>query len=243
MSVYPVERGEGALPVFRQIAEVLRKEIQELYKAGDALPAETRLAERFAVNRHTLRRAIEELINDGLVERYHGKGVFVLEPAIRYSIGKQTRFTETLEAQGKKASSQVLKKQIVPAAGGVASRLQVAEGCDVLFIETLRHVDDQPFCISSHFMPVGQVPGVFEHYEQGSLHQFLATHCGIKLVRSESLISAVLAEGDDASLLNMPRQAPVLRVKSVNLHAQSGLPIEYTVTRFRGDATQLSIQP
>lgn len=243
MSVHRIQRGEGSLPVYRQICEVLRREIQELCKAGDALPSETELALRFNVNRHTLRHAIDDLVTEGLVARLHGKGVFVLEPAISYAINQKTRFTETLENQGKTTSSRVIRKQVIPAKGGVASRLQMDEGADVIFFETLRTVDGKPFCVISHFLPLSDFPSVLEGYDKGSLHRFLEHSCNTSLQRSESLISTVLPEADDAALLNMPRNQPVLRVKSVNLDSETKQPVEYSVTRFRGDATQLSVQP
>lgn len=243
MSVYLVARGEGGVPIYRQIRDILIAEIRDLYKSGDTLPPESELAERFGVNRHTLRRAVDELVADGLVERYHGKGVFVLEPAINYAIGSTTRFTENLQSTGHIATSRVLRKLVIPSRGGVASRLQVPEGEDIIFIETLRNVEGKPFCVISHFLPFHLCPEILEHYESGSLHKFLKNICGIELKRSESLISTVLPEAADASYLNMARQAPVLRVKSINLDVKSNNPVEYAVTRFRGDATQLSFQP
>jgi len=243
MSVYLIARNEGGIPIYRQIRDVLVNEIAAHYKPGDILPAENELAERFGVNRHTLRRAVDELVADGLVERYHGKGVFILEPAINYAIGSKTRFTETLESQGHTTVSRVLRKQLIPARSSVASRLQIKEGKPVVFIETLREVKNKPFCIISHFISASTCPAILNSYDHGSLHDFLKLHCDIELKRSESLISAVLPEADDASLLNMPKQAPILRVKSINLDINSAKPIEYSVTRFRGDATQLSFQP
>ena len=243
MSVYLVARGEGSTPVYRQIRDVLVNEIRERYKTGESLPPEGELAERFGVHRHTLRRAVDELVADGLVQRFHGKGVFVLEPAINYTIGSNTRFTETLESLGKATESRVLRKQVIPASRGISSRLNIEEGEEVIFIETLRDVEAKPFCVISHFLPLQACPEILEHYSKGSLHRFLKKSCGIDLRRSESLISAVLPEADDASLLNMPRHEPVLRVKSTNLDIQSNKPIENAVTRFRGDATQLLFQP
>lgn len=243
MSAYLINRGEGNAPVYRQIRDTLAVEIRDMYNPGDALPSESELAERFAVNRHTLRRAIEELVADGLLERYHGRGVFVLEPAINYSIGSTTRFTENIESQGHATASRVIRKQQLPARGGVAKRLQIDEGDQVIFLETLREVKNRPFCLISHFLPLVPYGSVLASYDQGSLHGFLQEHCGIELKRSESLISTVLPEAEDASRLCMPRHMPVLRVKSVNLDIKSNIPVEYAVTRFRGDATQLSFQP
>lgn len=243
MSVRRIQRGEGSLPVYRQISQMLRQEVRNFYEAGDALPTEANLSQRFNVNRHTLRRAVDELVAEGMVERRHGKGVYVLAPTIDYAIGPRTRFTETLEALGVSTQSRVIRKQIVLASGGVAGRLKLAEGSEVIFLETLRVVDAKPFCVISHFLPLASFPKVFEHYDGGSLHEFLEQNCATKLKRSESLISAVLPESDDASLLNIPRYLPVLRVKSVNLAIDNDKPVEYVVTRFRGDATQLSVKP
>lgn len=243
MSVYLVTREGGESPIYRQIRNVLAKEIRCSYKAGELLPSENDLAGRFSVNRHTLRRAIDELVLEGLVERRHGRGVFVLEPAINYTIGRSTRFTETLHSQGKTTISKVLRKLLVPASEGVAKRLNLKEGIKVIFVETLREVEEKPFCIISHFLSYDLYPKVYEDYQLGSLHKFLTDHYALELRRVESVISAVLPEVDDASILNMPRQTPVLRVKSVNLDNCSNIPVEYAVTRFRGDATQLSINP
>lgn len=243
MSVYLIARNEGGIPIYRQIRDVLVNEITSLYKPGDCLPTENELAERFGVNRHTLRRAVDELVADGLVVRYHGKGVFILETTINYTVDSKTRFTETLKNLGHSTVSRVLRKQLVPARGGVAKSLQLQEGESVVFIETLREVDHKPFCIISHFLPALTCMAVNENYNSGSLHDFLKKHCSIELKRCESLISAVLPEADDARLLNMPKHAPVLRVKSINLNITTNKPVEYAVTRFRGDATQLSFQP
>jgi GntR family phosphonate transport system transcriptional regulator len=131
---------------------------------------------------------------------------------------------------------------VIPAKGGVASRLQIPEGEEVIFLETLREVENKPFCVISHFLPLQEVPQVLASYDSGSLHTFLEKQCAIKVQRNESLISAVIPEPDDALLLNMPRNLPVLRVRSVNLALHNQKPVEYVVTRFRGDATQLLVQ-
>lgn len=243
MSVQNIQRGVGKVPVYIQISESLSIEIQDLYKAGDQLPPEGELAQRFNVNRHTLRRAIDELVQKGTVVRRHGKGVFVVSSFIDYSINTQTRFTETLENQGKVTDSKVTKKIIIPARGGIASRLGIENGSDVIFLETLRTVDEVPFCVISHFLPLEGMEIIYEKYNKGSLHNFVKKHCGAGLKRKESLISSVMPEPGDAELLKMPRNLPVLRVKSLNVSIDTGIPVEYVVTRFRGDATQLLVQP
>ena len=78
-------------PVYRELADTLRGELSD-YQPGDYLPAEIRLAARFAVNRHTVRRAIDELVAEGSVLRQQGKGTQVLERRLIYPVAAQTSY-------------------------------------------------------------------------------------------------------------------------------------------------------
>ena len=242
MSLYAVTRENGEA-LYTQIARQLECDVASLYAPGDCLPSENDLAMRFGVNRHTLRRAIDELVDAGLLERHHGRGVFVLDSQIDYQIGAGTRFTENLAAMGVLAFNRILRKQTLPAIKGVAERLQINEGKTVHWIETLRMVDERPMCVISHFIPTERFSDLLGRYEGGSLHEFLASSYGCQLRRSESLVTAVLPQGDDARYLGMPQNRPVLRVKSVNVDERDSVPVEYAITRFRADRIQLRINP
>lgn len=237
-----INRGNG-VAIYRQVQRQLEDEIRLLHRPCDALPPEAILAKRFGVNRHTLRRALDGLIAEGWIERRHGLGSFVLNKPVEYGIGQRTRFTETLEALGHKTESTVVRKLSIPAQGGVARRLQLDDGDPVIWIETLRSVDERPFCVISHYLPSILLPGLLHDYEGGSLHEFISSNHGWCLQRTESIVSSALPQGDDARLLAMPATMPVLRVKSVNVRARDNVPIEYALTRFCADRMQLRITP
>lgn len=242
MSLYAVTRDTGEA-LYAQIARQLEQDVVNLYGPGDCLPAEGELALRFGVNRHTLRRAVDELVDAGLLERRHGRGVFVLDTQLDYQIGKSTRFTENLAALGLLAVNRILRKQTLPAIARVAQRLALAEGEAVHWVESLRTVEERPMCVISHFIPARRFPDLAARYEEGSLHQFLSASYGCQLRRTESHVTAVLPQGDDAKYLGMPQNRPVLRVKSVNVDERDGAPVEYAITRFRADRIQLRINP
>jgi len=241
MTGNPIKR-IGDRAVYVQISEILDEEVRSLYNPGDVLPTENDLADRFSVNRHTVRRAIDELVSQGMLERKHGKGTFVLAQ-INYSIGSGTRFTENLNSLGRNSCSHVLRKLVIPAVAGVAKRLDIVIGSPVIWIETFRTVDEQPFCIISHYLPKKDYEKLLQDYDGGSLHQFLDSRFNIKLHRTESLITSVLPQGEDASYLKMPAHQPVLRTKSVNVNSTTNQPVEYALTRFRADRTELKIEP
>ncbi|WP_122902166.1 phosphonate metabolism transcriptional regulator PhnF [Acinetobacter sp. B51(2017)] len=227
--------------IYSQIANVLRQDISQHYQPGDCLASEFELAERFQVNRHTIRHAIEALIQEGVVERRHGKGTFVLTQPIDYTVAAKTRFTQTLKNLGKTTSMQVRRKVVMPAETGVAQHLALKPRDPVICIETLRLADQQPICVSSHYFPQCHFPDFLELYQTGSLHGFIQQHYGWPLKRIESLVSAVLPQGDDAALLSMPKSQPILRVKSINVNERDGTPLEYALTRFCADRIQLRI--
>jgi GntR family phosphonate transport system transcriptional regulator len=242
MSLYAVARGTGEA-LYMQIAHQLEQEISQLYIAGDCLPSEKDLALRFGVNRHTLRRAIDELVDLGLVERQHGRGIFVLDAHIDYQIAAGTRFTENITAVGLSSENEIVRKQWLPATARIAERLAIQTGDTVLWMETLRLADQRPLCVISHFVPQALFPNLDERYQSGSLHALLTDHYGCQIRRNESLITSVLPQGDDARLLNMPQHWPVLRIKSVNIDERTGRPIEYAIGRFRADQVQFRINP
>jgi GntR family phosphonate transport system transcriptional regulator len=238
MSLFALDHRSGDAR-YRRIAMELEREITATGKTGMALPPEQELAERFGVNRHTLRRAVDELVNAGLVERRHGRGVFVLRDPIAYPIGSTTRFTSTVSCLGHAADSRLVRKQMIAAQGGVARRLDLAVGDPVVWFETVRLADAVPLVLISHFLPAARFPGVLDRYDGGSLHGLLLADYGVALTRSESLVTAALPLGDDAELLAMPRNRPVLRVKTVNRITADGAPGEYALSRFRADRVQL----
>src|SRR3546814_19780295 len=92
-----LQRGAG-VALWRQIAETLEKDIREqVYEPGQRLPTEAELAERFSVNRHTVRRGIAFLEQEGVLRVEQGRGTFVQERMVDYRPGQRTRFTRTEE--------------------------------------------------------------------------------------------------------------------------------------------------
>lgn len=233
----------GGGPKYLGIAAVLRGELGERYRPGDWLPAEDQLADRFQVNRHTLRRAVEALQEEGLVLRQQGRGTMVLAPAIDYGIHGQTRFTETITSAGHAARSIVTGRRIERATGGVARRLVLKEGTRVVRLDMLRLADDVPLLLTTVFLPADPFEPLMLDYDGGSLHALIAKDFGITPRRSQSLISAQLPTEDDALALRLSPRVPVLRVKSVNINPSTGRPVEYVLSRFRADRVELNVAP
>lgn len=238
-----IDRSNGSPPVYRQISKIIKEDVRHHYMTGDMLPSEKALAQRFKVNRHTVRRAIEELLQGGYVDRIHGKGTVVLKASVDYAIHSATRFTETLESQGRRTVSQVLENTRDIANDRIADKLKLSHGYPIIHLQTMRTVDAIPFCVSHHYFPSPAFDKILDHYSGGSLHRFISEQYGKRLRRISSLVSAKSPGKETARHLNLPDEVPILKVESVNVERPTIVPVEYVVTRFRGDAIQLSVKP
>src|SRR5664279_4286931 len=165
-----IQRGSG-VAVWWQIVQSMEKDIaDQLYKHGARLPSEAELADRFSVNRHTIRRAVSELEKNGLVRVEHGRGIYLQEYAVRYSLGKRTRFSENLRRQQLTGSMRVVGNEALPASGSIAKALRVRVGTSLLKVDTLGVVDDVPISFSTHYFPAKRFKGIAEAViETGSI--------------------------------------------------------------------------
>ncbi|NCJ06561.1 phosphonate metabolism transcriptional regulator PhnF [Synechococcales cyanobacterium C] len=234
---------QEALPLYLQIAGQLRRNIQEpVFKVGDRLPTETELSERFGVNRHTLRRAIEVLRQEGIVGVERGRGTFVMADPIAVPIGKRVRFNESLKAQSLQPLWQVLRIVEINADAKLSKRLEIVVGVAVILFERLSSIDDIPISIASSHFPGHHFPELVEHCETyRSISKMLQQEYDCDRIRRSTRLSARLAQANDARLLKMPANGPILLSESINVD-QNGVVIEYGVTRFRGDRMELVLE-
>jgi len=234
----------SGLTIYYQIAEILAGQIETgVYKTGNFLPTEKQLAAFFGVNRHTIRRAVENLIDNGLVNRIHGRGSRVVSAPITYHIHHKTQFTENIFSLGLTPAGRLLRQLIIRAEVGVAGKLKIKLGDEIVMLEILRTVDNIPFCVVTSFLPCDRFPGLDRLYKgDGSLHKFLSEQYGVDVFRKKSVVSTKMPEGEDASLLQLPPGTPVLIAKSLNVAGCDGVPVEYAITRFRGDIAQIMIK-
>lgn len=228
---------------YEHIASVLSEQILSELRPGDYLDAEPVLADRFGVNRHTIRRAIDELEADGLVWRQQGRGTLVLQPPLDYQIHSQTRFTETVTSLGHEARSIVVGRRLTTATDGVAKWLKLDPQTPLVQLDALRLVNDQPVLLTTHFLPSDPFEPIYLEYDGGSLHGLLRERFAVKLQRMESLITARLPQDEDAMALRLSPRQPVLRVKSLNVNVETQQPVEYVISRFRADSVQLKVEP
>lgn len=237
-----LKRGEG-VAAWRQIADRLLEDIRAGQPApGEQMPSEAALASRFAVNRHTVRRAMAALAQDGVIRTSQGKGSFVETGRLPYPISPRTRFTENVALTGHEAGGDLLAAAVIPASGAVAASLWIREGEPVLRLDLRRFIDGVPVTIGRSHFPMPRFDGFAEAYrESGSITAAMAA-CGVDDYRRLSTaISARPATAEEALLLDLVPGRVLLVVDSVNVDG-AGRPVQVSLAHFVADRVELRVE-
>ncbi|MCS3471900.1 GntR family phosphonate transport system transcriptional regulator [Pseudomonas sp. JUb42] len=232
-----MELSRQAEPIYRELADTLRRELPG-YLPGDYLPAEVQLAARFDVNRHTIRRAIDELVREGSVLRRQGRGTQVLERPLIYPMAVDSAYSQSLSAQGIGVEAILIQRQNCLATVEDAGHLKLEPDAPLIELRTLRKLDGQPVSLIRHRF-CGSRSELLSAYKGGSLRQYLAAR-ELPLSRTFSLIGARLPTREEADLLMMPRHLPAVTVLTVS-HDRSGQPVELSHSTSRSDRFQYQV--
>ena len=217
---------------YREIERYLRSLVDGA-RPGDPLPSEAELCERFSVSRMTVRQALQELTNDGLVERRRGQGTFVAHRPVHRRPGVFLSFTEEMGRRGMQATSRLLAAGMDDPHRAEVLDLGLAPDQQVVRIARVRLADGVPVALEEAAL-VPELRGVLdEDLGGGSLHDALARR-GVIATRATGTITARLARANETELLDLAPQSALL-VELRILFDQEGRVFERTETRYAAD--------
>ena len=186
------------------------------------LPPEIELSTRFGVNRHTVRAAIAALVQEGVLRAEQGRGTFIVaRRKLSYPISARTRFSTGLEGQVRERRSMLLSHDIEPAAERIAEALGLAEGAQVLRMETLSEVDGRPLSRATTWFDAERFPGFEKAYAETQSITAAFKRYGIDdYLRRSTIVSARHADPADLADLKLAPGAIVLVTLAVNVDPQ-----------------------
>lgn len=229
------------LPLFFQIKQLILRHINELGD-GDPIPPEQRISEALDVSRPTVRQAIAELVQEGLLMRTAGKGTFVTSRRIRRDISRTfERFDVEMQLDGHTARTEVLDLRRETARPETAIQFGIDEGDPVYRLERRRFTDDESLLYVISMIPALLVPDL-ELYRNRlvALRHTLETVYGHHLVRAVRRLEATTADNERAGLLDIPAGSPI---QFVETHAYTATEkcVEYSRSWYRGDRTSFYV--
>jgi GntR family transcriptional regulator len=228
------------LPLYAQLKEIIIEAVARADLApGDQIPSQRILCERHGMSHMTVRRAISELINEGVIYAIPGKGLYVTERKQPAESGPLIGFSEEMARRGMLASSKILAAEIVGASTVLSSALGVAVGTPLVHLRRLRLADGEPMGLQSNYLPHALCPGLLDHdLERGSLFSVLRDVYGLRLADGTRTVEAALADAEQARLLGLALPAPLLVVEQLT-YLDGGQAIEFVRTAYRGDRYRL----
>jgi len=225
-------------PITKAVVRAWLRELIAEAHVGDRLPSERELSERWGVARMTVRHATDALISEGLLERRHGSGTYVVpQPMVRL-LGL-TSFSEDMRSRGMAPSSRLLAFRRTEADAATAASLHIPVGERIVNFSRLRLGDGVAMATETIWLPAILVPGLGPDDLGGSLYELLAQRYRIVPGSASVTIEPVIPDERTRKLLTIPDDQPCLRLRMVDSNA-GGQVIMVADCVYRGDKYQLS---
>jgi GntR family transcriptional regulator len=234
------------IPKYFQVQEILRQRVLDLSE-GDQIPTESELCQIFNVSRITIRKAIEGLVQEGLLVTIQGKGTYVARP--KFSEKPRERFVNQISgfygdmtSRGYQVKTQVLEQSLVFPDNVLLEKLRVTPEQRIIKIVRLRFVNEFPHHIVTTFLPHNLFAGVEKaNLQQGSLYALLREKYSAQLASARFVVEASTCNEIESQLLDYPLAAPILVVYS-QVFDPGGNPIVYGFSRLRADQSQMEFE-
>ncbi|MEC7377092.1 MAG: GntR family transcriptional regulator [Pseudomonadota bacterium] len=224
------------LPLYVQIRDRLRRDILDgTYQVHERLPSENEMMGVFGVSRITIRQALRDLHNEGLVFSAQGKGTFVSKPKAVQNVQRLEGFGEAMAAQGYEASARVLSIQQLKAPKAVVAALDLQPGEDTIEVKRVRYLNRAPVCIENSYFPMDIGRRMFGLDLSGDIFPMLENLFGIPLGGADISLDAILADDEAQQYLNLKSGEAILRVERLT-HNRDGRPIDFEYLCYRGDS-------
>lgn len=208
------------VPLYQQITDQILQDINSgKFSVNKRLPTEDEMSQQYKVSRITIRRAVSDLVEQGVVVKRQGKGTFVKTPPMQKSFKVAAlSFTELCQANGRRAGANVLEATVCePADSEVLNVLGLEKGEKAVRILRLRTADDKPLVIEDNFFPLEYIYLLGVDLVNQSLYQYLRQERHINIIAGSMTLRIVRASSKHARLLNMPRNTPLLHLWGTTL--------------------------
>lgn len=231
-------------PLWTQFRDALRARIlQGELAVGTKLPTEAEFGEQFGISRIVVREALADLVRNGLIYKIRGQGAFVSarerdDDFVSTVLG----FSDEMERKGRTVRTQVLIQELRAPNESEARALELKSGDQVVALKRLRSVDGELRLLVETAVPADLAPGLHRtRLENRSLYDVLRRQYGLRIVRAERWIDAVLADAQNSALLEITGHEPLLRIESVAFGA-NGRPLEHYRALHRCQSSRLHVQ-
>lgn len=228
-------------PIYLQVREIVRTKIEEgEYPPGMAIPSENELADMYGINRLTVRNAIDALVNEGLLKRIPGKGVYVMGAKMERDLERLGGFAQTMLRKNMKPSTKIVTKVLRKAGEKYGLMFGIDPTDDIYYIKRLCCANEEPVSVEEIFVPHYIVPklegidlSVFTLYE---VYEFY----GVRLKNARQTLDLVHLEQRDARMLGVDTDTAVMLFECTTYNEENRI-MEFSRSYTRGDKCNFSV--
>lgn len=223
-------------PLYQQVIIDLQKQIREHFQPNEKLPSERMLMDQYDCSRNTIRLALDDLEQRGLIYRLHGKGTFVASILLnQFDLGSMYSFTQEMKELGRNPITFNLTLELFEAKESVLKQLTLEPHSKVYLLKRLRMADDEPMMFEETYMPAEVFPDLtMEMVSSTPLYELMKTYYQQTAVMAFEDVKAGIVTPVEAKILDTPEQSACLKLyrRSIN---DKNIPIEYTKSVARSD--------
>ncbi len=228
---------DGMVPKHEQLRSILI-DLARTLAPGDLLPSERQLCLDHRVSRITVRQAVKQLVNDGLLVSVRGKGTFVAARTARSRLHLAS-FTDEMRRMGLEPSTVLLSCELAVPPPRTAAALGMAERARAYHIRRLRLADKLQISVDDGWYPQRLFPGLDELDLTSSIYRALADRYGYTIDRAEQTVGSSEATTEMSTLLGLAPRRPVLVADRVSYSGDTA--VEHALTTYRGDRYELQM--
>ena len=227
---------DGPRPKHAQLSDLLGEIAVNELGPDAAIPSERELMTTYDVSRATVRKAIESLIADGLLQRIHGKGTFVARPRLESRLHLAS-FSQDMRRRGLTPSTRLLGVELDRPPSDVADALGLGRTGMAWRVDRVRLADGQPIALENGWYPQQPLPNLDRQDLTGSLYELFENHYGLLIDTAEQTLWGESADAATGRRLDAPVHTPLLVFRRFSTAGKQ--PLEYVVSRYRGDRYQI----
>lgn len=226
----------SVIPLYHQLKEILKENIEAgVWKPGDMIPSENQLMQDYNISRNTAKKAIETLVQEGVLNRIQGKGTFVSNPKFEQSLSGFYSFSKVIRERGMIPKDIIKSFQVTRVKQSIAKHLNLSEGDEVYELIRLRYVQDEPIIFETSYIPLKYFPNLTEEkLRKSSLYDLMQDEYSVFVVRAKEIFEPVLVRGYESQFLEVEEGFPALLLDRIayDLNEQ---PVEFCRSIVRGD--------
>ncbi|MDR0654852.1 MAG: GntR family transcriptional regulator [Treponema sp.] len=232
------------VPLYYQLKkQVLALVDRGVLKEGDMLPPENELCSLLQVSRPTIRQAFSELVAEGFLNRYKGKGTFVSKRKVEERfLSKLETFDKEMISKGLTPQTKVIALRKLTGPHEANTKLDIPLDAPLIYLSRVRLADKVPLVYVETFLPYDPYAKLMEvDFSSKSLYRSLEKLFHVRVNRVRREIEAVNAHQKEAELLQISKNKALILVKTVAYSDESLSPVEFSIARYRGDRNKFSV--